>query len=176
MNVETLNKLYAYNRWANEQVWECVATLPEVDYMAEHDYSTGSVFEQVFHMMQYDWWLIHLLNNDVPPYDDLAWPQQDDYKDRDTLWKKWQEINTDIMIYLDKVTDVDLQKSVQFPVPEGYDAMFCPTWELHMIGINHGTNHRAQVLALLHKRGGKTEEQGYFYHILARETAAKSTT
>jgi uncharacterized damage-inducible protein DinB len=170
MNVETLKQLYAYNRWANEQVWRCVAALPEAEYMAEHDYSIGSLFNQVFHMMQTDWWSAGTMNRNLPAQDDPAYVKQEDYTDRAALWKKWQTVLDEIDAHLDTLTDATLQKMVNMPVPDGYDPKRVPLWETHMVGINHGTNHRAQVLALLYQRGGKTVEQGYYFFVLERAT------
>ena len=44
-----LKSLVDYNTWANQQVWNCVQSLTDEQFTQAHAYSTGSVYEHVFH-------------------------------------------------------------------------------------------------------------------------------
>jgi uncharacterized damage-inducible protein DinB len=42
-------------------------------------------------------------------------------------------------------------------------------WEVFFGVVNHGTNHNAQILALLHQYGAPTVEQGYYFYRLEHQ-------
>lgn len=163
MTLETIKALLAYNKWANEQVLNCVKSAPEDVFKAEHDYSVGSLHQQVFHVMQSDWWAITSLTEG----DMSQSPKIEDYDDFDSIMSKWQEIDSQYDEYIESLESLDGSVTIQMQTP-----FEMPLFDFLMSGINHGTNHRAQILALLHKHGQETCEQGYFFYTLAREKAA----
>ena len=161
-----LKTILVYNTWANQQVWKCVESLTDEQFNQAHDYSTGSVYEQVFHLMTTDWWTLKML--DESRTEDP--PQKEDYTTRDILWEKWQEIDRDYHAWLDNATDDDLNGEIGFPESEELTITGTRA-EYLMIIENHTTNHRAQILALIHQLGGETCEMGLYFYI--RERAMK---
>ena len=163
MTLETVKELFAYNRWANEQVLACVASAPDNVFKAAHDYSVGSIHEQIFHMMQSDYGMLMSLTGG----DYSQSPKIEDYPTLAAIKAKFSEIES---AYEDCLNSLDsLDGRVTIPMENPLE-MSLP--DFLMSGFNHGTNHRAQILALLHKHGQKTCEQGYFFYVMAHEKAA----
>jgi len=42
-------------------------------------------------------------------------------------------------------------------------------WQVLLHVVNHGTDHRAQILRLLNDLGGYTEYQDYIFHVYAHQ-------
>ncbi len=51
MNPKSVRKLYSYNYWAFERVWNCITQLTDDQFIQPVDYSTGPIRNQVVHMM-----------------------------------------------------------------------------------------------------------------------------
>jgi uncharacterized damage-inducible protein DinB len=167
MNVETLKTMCAYHKWGNDKVWACVEKLSEDQYKADHDYSHGSVEKQCFHLMGTDWYLLHSMTNTMS----APHPKLEDYPTRAMLRAKWDEIEGELDAYLNTLTNEALQAEISTRVGE-HSVLKATAWEFLMTNVNHGTNHRAQILALIFQHGGETVEQGFFFHLMERVAVA----
>ena len=163
MDVATLTNLFEYHIWANNQVWSCVESLTDEQFLQADSYSIGSVFKHQFHLMQTDWSSAHfLLHGSWPSGEGL---QEEDFMDRATLRARWDEVEADLRAGLAGLKAEQLGQTMDLPAGDG-QTFTVNLWELSYTLINHGTNHRAQCLALISKLGGNTVEQGaYFYYM-----------
>ncbi|MFN8418514.1 MAG: hypothetical protein U0528_04590, partial [Anaerolineae bacterium] len=92
-----------------------------------------------------------------------------DYANRNAIMEKWEQVRSMVRSYLAQLNDAKLTEIVSYINLEG--APFTqPVWIPLMQVINHGTDHRAQILAMTHLLGGQTAEQDWI--IYARETTA----
>jgi uncharacterized damage-inducible protein DinB len=78
------------------------------------------------------------------------------YPDRAAVRAKWDAVETDMAAYLNTLTDEHLQVAFS-------DDM--QVWEVLFHVLNHGTDHRAQVLAMLNQLGVQTFPQDYVFFI-----------
>ena len=162
MNREELIKIFDYNYWAFERVWECISQISDEQFVHEIDYSTGSIHSMVVHMMigNRNWmsWL-----------QGTAMPLRLVSEDFDSLSKtkaKWDELRKEFVDCLNSFGQGQLDERV--------------TWELLSQGLkststrseillhlaNHGTDHRAQILAVLNLHFHvKTVEQDMIYYL-----------
>jgi uncharacterized damage-inducible protein DinB len=166
MSTETMRVLFDYLIWATRHLWFCVESFTDEQFTQDEDYSIGSVYNQTFHLMQTDWSsAFYLLHGAWPTAEDSAEMKKEDYVSRTAMRHKWDEVDGMMHQALASLTDEKLQKTMKLPA--GEDRMFEATlWELLYSMVNHGTNHRAQTLALIKKLGGQTTEQGaYFYYM-----------
>jgi uncharacterized damage-inducible protein DinB len=158
-----LKTILDYNSWANQQVWNCVQSLSDEQFNQAHAYSVGSVYEQIFHLMSTDFWTLTMLDGS----DSSNAPKKEDFTTRDAIWTRWQEIDTAYHTWLDKATDDDLNREIGFP--ETNELTVTGSCAEYLVIIeNHTTNHRAQILALIHQLGGETCEMGMYYFICER--------
>lgn len=52
MNVKHYRRMFAYNRWANDRVWQCVEELPDEQFNQHATYSISSVQQQLSHQAE----------------------------------------------------------------------------------------------------------------------------
>lgn len=167
---EHLKVLMEYNLWANEQVWNCVQTLTEAQYTQAQNYSVGTIFDQVFHIMSTDFYTLSMMDGSIDTLSGEDYPRKEDYESRDTLWEKWQAVDRAYLTWLESATERDLEREIGFQETDELKvAGSCA--EHIMIIENHSTNHRAQILKLIHEMGGETCEMGLWFYV--RERAMK---
>lgn len=162
-----LKTLIEYNTWATQQVWNCVSALSEEQFKQAHDYSTGSVYEQVFHIMSTDFFTLKILDGSLATTYSSDYPKKEDFTTREAIWEKWRDIDKGYYSWFESVSVDDLTAEIGFSETE--DLFVAGSWaEWLMVYANHSTNHRAQVLALIHKLGGETCEMGLYYFMRER--------
>ena len=168
MSVETINSLLEYHIWANNQLWSCVESLTDDQFNQEDDYSIGSVYNQTFHLMQTDWSSAYFFQNGSWPGPDVPDAvTKEAYTSRSAIRSKWDEAEVTLRQAVATLTDEKLATTMSLPA--GDDKTFdVSLWEFLYSIVNHGTNHRAQTLALISKLGGKTVEQGVYFHYMQR--------
>jgi uncharacterized damage-inducible protein DinB len=83
-----------------------------------------------------------------------------DFVDRDHIRSRWDAIEQNMRSYLEGLND---QILFEKPFPEGEDKDLL-VWQVLFHVINHGTDHRAQILRLLHDMGFKTVSQDYIFY------------
>lgn len=165
--VQDAVQLIDYHKWANHQVWDCVAKLTDEQFNKEHDYSTGSLYNQIFHVMVTDLYAIAVMDGSIFDKDNPPqFPKQEDYTTREAIRAKWDEYEAQLSADIAKLTDADLQTVLKAPIGKGQTMDFT-VWENILSTVNHGTNHRAQILALIHQLGGETCEMGFYFYKMA---------
>lgn len=165
MNTEAVCELFRYYKWANNRIWEGIMSLTEEQFTQEHDYSVGSAYNQVFHCFYIDWEALFLFKGQRPPEPHI---KQEDYPTREKIRQEWDAVLDSYLVLLEKMDDKKLLEASQVKGADGElrDIFF---WEHFYAMINHGMNHRTQVMALLHQLGVTQEiEQGYYFYMRDR--------
>jgi uncharacterized damage-inducible protein DinB len=160
MNADYFRRLFDYNYWAHRRVWECVEALTESQFTQPCDYSIGSIHDQVVHTMAAEWlWLSRV--NGVSPDSLFATA---DYPTRAAVRAKWDEVEAGWRSFVKPLQDKQLDDVVEYVSLTGKATRYSPLWEMLTQILNHGTDHRAQTLALIHQVGGKTVEQDFIFY------------
>ena len=167
MKPNEIKTLFDYNFWAFERVWECISQLSDEQFTEEIDYSTGSIRNIVVHMMSANLRWIDRLEGETPQ-SHLA------FEDFNTLAKtkaKWDGLRKGFLDYVISLDQKDLDAAVNWEIPSRGWKFDVPRWELLLHVANHGTDHRAQILAILHHHFHvKTDEQDMIiYSVEQRE-------
>jgi uncharacterized damage-inducible protein DinB len=90
----------------------------------------------------------------LPPLDD------EDMNDRAIIRARWDEVEQMVRGYLAGLEDDMLtEKPLQ-----GEDENLL-LWQVLLHVVNHGTDHRAQLLRFLHDLGAETESQDYIFYV-----------
>lgn len=149
MKLNEIKIFFDYNFWAFERVWDCVMQLTDEQFSQHIDYSTGSIREHVIHLAS----AIHrriqqLQGRDIPSH-----LSSKDFPTRESVKVKWDAIKIEVYEYLSTLTESDLGSKVQGTSHEGAMIEY-PRWEIMLHMVNHATDHRSQILALLHLRFG----------------------
>ena len=165
MKSNEIMTIFNYNFWAFERVWECISQISDEQFVQEIDYSTGSIRNLVVHIMSANRnWMSRLQGTEMPPR--LV------FEDFDSLSKtkaKWDELRKELRDYLDCLTKEQLEESVNWELPARGLKLSNLRWEILLHVANHATDHRAQILAILHHHFHiKTVEQDMIIYLAER--------
>lgn len=157
MNAEAFRQLYNYHFAENRALWDnYIVGLSQEQFVQETDYSVGSVRNHLVHLMSVDMsWFTSLRGLELP---DMFNPAH--LTDRDDIRARWDTIEQEMRAYLDTLNDEMLLTK---PFVEAEDQALL-AWHALIQVINHGTDHRAQVLRLLHDMGVKTGPQDFIFY------------
>lgn len=168
MLADTIRTLFDYHYWANRRVRDCIAALTDEQFTRPNDYSVGSMRNQVVHMMGAEvLWLSRLRG--VSPTSFLS---PDDFPTPQSVFDAWAAQETEMRAYLAGLTDEQLAQTIEYRTTNGTPYQDT-TWVILMQLINHGTDHRAQILAGLHQLGAPTVPQDFITY--SRERAQQAT-
>ena len=155
MNAEYFRTMFDYHYWAHHKVWACVMQLNEEQYHHPCDYSVGSVHEQVVHTYGAERLWLHRARQQPP----MPFAAPDDFADRAALRAAWDAQEKEWRDLVAGVNDARLSQMIEYTSIHGNKRRESPLWLMMAQVLNHGTDHRAQILALLHQVGGPTVEQ-----------------
>mgnify|MGYP002861073485 FL=1 len=120
-------------------------------------YSIGSVRNHLVHLMEVeDVWFSELRGMTEP-----AHPLPEGMDDRAEIRQHWDQVEQTMRDYLAALRDEMLFiRPIVFE--EDKDLI---TWQVLLHVVNHGTDHRAQLLRLLHDLGVKTGPQDFIFYV-----------
>jgi uncharacterized damage-inducible protein DinB len=158
MNADAFRQLYYYHFAENRKIWDRhVSHLSPEQFTRDVDYSHGSVRNQLLHLMDVDdvWF------SELQGIEPLELPSPT-FDDRELIRTHWDKIEQKMHGYLAELRDDMLfDKPIEEP-EEDKDLM---VWQVLLHVVNHGTDHRAQILRLLNDLGVKTSYQDYIFHV-----------
>lgn len=161
VSAEYFRVMFAYNRWAHERVWECLMPLSDEQFVRDLGYSFGSVRNQVVHVMNGDRRWLARLRGQTPP-DFLPF---EDYPTSAAARERWNSIEAEFFAYIQSLTDDDLSRELDLDFPNRGGVKHNAVWQILAQLVNHGTDHRAQILALLHQLSASTVEQDFIHYL-----------
>jgi Uncharacterized protein conserved in bacteria len=157
VNADAFRHLYGYHFSENRKIWEnYIRPLTLEQYLQESGYSQGSVRNQLVHMMNVDRvWFSELRNVELPELKD---PEGKD--NRMALRAAWDGVEREMRESLAGLQDETLFTR---PITEEEDKALL-VWQVLLHGVNHGTDHRAQLLRQLNDLGVKTGPEDYIFY------------
>jgi len=146
MKKNEIVKVFDYNFWAFDRVWECISQISNQQFLEEIEYSSGSIRNIVVHVMGGNrTWMSVLRGTEFPP--------RLDPEDFDTTSKtkaKWDELKTEFLDDLNSFSQKQLDGTIAWELLTQGLKSSNGRWEILLHLANHGTDHRAQILAILH--------------------------
>lgn len=166
MNVAYFCAMFDYSYWAHRRVWACVTQLTDEQFTRNLGYSWGSINGQVAHTMNAEWvWLSRMQGTASP-----AMLKFEDFPTRESVRAQWDEIESKVRAFLGELTDARLDQTIFYlRADQPYSQK---VWEILAHVINHGTDHRAQTLAMLHQLGAPTVEQDIIIYLREQQGQA----
>ena len=159
MNASAFRHFYDYHFTVNREIWDsCVVPLTHEQFTQNVDYSHGSVREQIVHLVSVDEsWFSELRG--VEPPEPLP---PTDFDDRLSIRAHWDRVEQSMRAYL-----AGLRDSMLFdrPIKDPEEDKDLIAWQVLLHVVNHGTDHRAQLLRILHDLGVKTTSQDYIFYV-----------
>lgn len=165
MMLKAVRSLVDYHYAAYDRVWSSVMELSREQFVQEYDYSLGSVRNQLVHVMNVDdRWLSRLQQQRPTQVLEFA-----DFKEQQSVRREWESIRQRVQNYVHGLSREKLEQSVELHFPGRGGRHHNTRWQILLHMVNHGTDHRAQILALLHDLGGETFEQDLILHLWSQE-------
>jgi uncharacterized damage-inducible protein DinB len=151
MNADDFRGLFEFHFTRNREIWEhCVMSLDLEKFKRKTKYSVGSVRNQCVHLLNIDErWFAGFRGDEVPGF-----YEPDGFKTFEEVRQKWDQVEAMMRGYLAGLSDEMLEQE------------FMPgmkLWQVLHHVLNHGTDHRAQLLQLLDSLGAPTFAQDYFF-------------
>ena len=159
MDANAFRHFYNYHFTENRKIWDSYVTqLSSEQFTQPMGYSHGSVREQIIHLMSVDEiWFSELRG--AEPSEPLPHPNGDD---RNVLRTHWDNIEQMMRAYLAELQDAMLFTK---PIKEPEEDQNLIVWQVLLHVVNHGTDHRAQLLRTLNDLGIKTVSQDYIFYV-----------
>ncbi|MCC6906090.1 MAG: DinB family protein [Anaerolineae bacterium] len=160
MNTLYFVRLFDYTYWAHRRLWHCVMQLSAEQFSRPSSYSIGSVHQQIVHTLGAEEVWLPRIHGTSPS----SFPQPADLPTRTDIRLRWDAIEKDWRRYLDRLEDTDLEKPVTFRLIKDTSERTAVLSDILGHVANHSTDHRAQILALIHALGGETAEQDFIIY------------
>jgi uncharacterized damage-inducible protein DinB len=159
MNADAFRYLYDYHFAENHKLWDlCFQDLSFTQFTQNVDYSHASLRNQIVHLMQVEEiWFCEISNIAIP---DPFPPSAAD--DRRIIRLHWDLVEGRMRAYLAKLTDNML---LDKPIRDNDEDKDLALWQVLIHVINHATDHRSQVLRMLHDFGLKTGPQDFIFYV-----------
>ena len=159
---DVIRTMVEYHVASNRRLWDHVmAHVTDEHFTQPLGYSLGSIRHQVVHLAATDRYWLHDIQ--VKPVTGL---EPEDYKTRESFSAVWEGIEQALLTYVQSLTDADLAE-----VPDGLTES---RWQALMHIVNHGTDHRAQILSMLHGLGVPTFEQDFADYLRRHRRLSKA--
>ena len=157
MNAHAFRQFYDYHFTENRTLWDRYVTqLSQEQFTRDVDYSHGSVRDQLVHLISVDdTWFSGLRGEVIPEPLNPA-----DFPGRESIRAHWDIVEQTMRDYLAALRDEML-----FDTPLDGEDKDLRLWQVLLHVVNHGTDHRAQLLRLLHDLGVKTTSQDYIFYV-----------
>ncbi len=159
MNADAFRHLYNYHFSENRKIWDAfVMPLTQEQFTQPIAYSIGSVRNHIVHLMNVDnAWFSGLRG--VEPQD---WVNPDDFSDRQVIRDYWDTVEKNMRDFLATLRDDQLFTK---PIADNEEDKDLIMWQVLIHVVNHGTDHRAQLLRLISDLGVKTGPQDYIFYV-----------
>jgi uncharacterized damage-inducible protein DinB len=191
MNVNDIQDLYAYNRWAGRRMFDALEKLDEKQFMSPRASSFPSIWETVFHILAAEWiWLKRwtgaspvaaqpvkgvtfetwksLRSNGASPPLNLSTVAE--------LRGFCESLDEERQAFLARLSEDQLHAPLNYQDMSG-NMFSLPLVQLMQHVVNHGTYHRGQVTTMLREAGAEAVSLDMVYFFRERqEKAAASET
>jgi uncharacterized damage-inducible protein DinB len=159
--VEIFRTLIAYEAAQWQRIWQSVETLSAAQAEQELPYSHGSVRNQMHHVTEVLYrWLRGLQGDPNAIHLSLAAESSDSLE---SLQRTHMALLGELAAWVEARTDAELEQTLP--------GMRGPVWHVLAHLVNHGTDHRAQVLAALHQLDAPTFAQDLIFTLWFPEPA-----
>lgn len=156
LSTDIVRSMISYHHAATRRLWDHIAALSDAQFTAEIPYSHGSVRNHMVHLTSVDRRWLMALRGDAGARAFTLDPVA--YLQAAAVRAEWERGAADLAAFAESLSEDDLRFH-QTGLPLN-------TWQVLLHIVNHGTDHRAQVLRALHDHGVATFEQDLVYHFL----------
>lgn len=148
MTSSEAQELYAYNRWANQEVLRAVQPLSAEEYVRDLKSSFPSIRDTLVHILVAEWIWLRRWHGESPRTQPAGWSTLG----YDELLVRWREHELEQAAFLAQLTDERLRQPLAYHNTRG-QPFEVPLQHLVRHVVNHSSYHRGQVTTMLRQLG-----------------------
>ena len=166
MEPKVIRSLFDYHKTMSEKLLDCIAQLTPDQFVQDTEYSVGSVRNHMVHSISgHQRWLAKLQAEPIPERLDYV-----DFPSIEATKTKWDQVEVDLLDYVNSLDESQLCDQMNYKVPHQHDADMVDyknnfIWQILVHLVNHGTDHRSQVLSILNQFDTPTFEQDFIFYL-----------
>lgn len=166
LTLDYIKTIWDYNYWGHHKLLDCLETVSSEDFVKPVPYSIGSLHQQIVHVM----WAEALWMSRIRAEARINWTTET-FPSLAAIRENWAIVEADWRKFVANLKEEDLARIVEsHSISKGQSYQDkLPQILVHV--VNHGTDHRSQMLRIIHDFGGKTFEQDMIYYF--REKSGK---
>lgn len=144
MKKNEIPTLYRYNAWANARILNAASQLTSEQFLAATPFSYGSLRATLVHMLFAEWLWRQRWEGQSP----TGWLVPEDFPTFEALRSRWENEGASLLEFVEHVSEEKLDTMVHYTTTSGkpYENIL---WHLMLHLVNHGTQHRSEVAAML---------------------------
>jgi uncharacterized damage-inducible protein DinB len=165
MTIQEIQKLFAYNSWATNRIFDALAALPEGQYLLDLKASHGGIHGTLTHLVAAEKiWLSRWVGKP-----ESALLSTGEVPSLSVLKAAWEDVAARTARFLSRLDDNRLQQPFEYSsLSSGSQTSTYQQTLLHL--VNHSTYHRGQITALMRQVGGQPVKTDLidFYRLIAQ--------
>ncbi len=161
MNAAEARELFGYNQWAHDKVWRCVLVLDAERFTRALPYSVGSICQQLGHVMNVDRSWCARLGGEP----DHEWIALEAFPTPAALHGEWQAHAARNRAVVESIDDAGWAEVIHYDMGSYGGPRASTRGQILRHVVNHGTDHRAQILAGLAQLGAATVEHDLMFYL-----------
>jgi uncharacterized damage-inducible protein DinB len=144
MLLDVIRSLYPYNVWANHRILIAVSNLTAEQFLARAGSSYPSVRDTLVHTMSAEWIWLSRWKGSSPS----AMFGATDFPKLQSIQTRWKTIEAETQQYIDQLNPSQLAEVVSY-INTSDEKWAYPLWQQMIHQVNHATQHRSEVAAIL---------------------------
>lgn len=142
--LDVIRSLYQYNVWANQRTLMATSDLTHEQFMAPAGSSYPSVRDTLVHIMSAEWIWLSRWKGTSPS----AMFEAIDFPNLQSIQTRWAAIEAETQQFISQLNPSQLSEIVSYINMRGEKWAY-PFWQQMIHQVNHATQHRSEVAAIL---------------------------
>jgi len=159
MLLDVIRSLYQYNAWANHRILIATSELTPEQLLAQTGSSYSSVRDTLVHIMSGEWIWLSRWKGSFP----TAMFQANDFPLLETIQTRWEVIEAETREFIERLDPSELAEVVSYVNTRG-ETWAYPLWQQLIHQVNHATQHRSEVAAILTHLGCSPGDLDYLVY------------
>jgi len=158
---ELMTSLYEYGEWANARLLAKAALATPAQLAQRFSKGAEPILPTFGHLVGADMRWLARWTEETPPTVAVA-----DFTSLDVVRRRWDDLYAARRAYLARLDEGALQATIRWVREDG--AVDLPRWQAMLQCANHGTQHRAEIAAMLSDLGHSPGDLDYAIFCVGR--------
>jgi uncharacterized damage-inducible protein DinB len=160
MLLDVICSLYQYNTWANHRILIATSELTPEQFLALAGSSYPSVRDTLVHIMSAEWIWLSRWKGTYPS----AMFEATDYPNLQSIQTRWEAVEAETQKFIDQLNPSQLAKVISY-INTRSEKWAYPLWQQMIHQVNHATQHRSEVAAMLTYFSNSPGELDYLVYL-----------